>query len=223
MSAVVQLPLLNTPSPYLPKDKTPDPRAPAFTAVNGRNPPPSACISSSTSGMSAEQSPSLQHEQCHSPTLSSQDSLDSPNNRKRTDSPEEKSGQVGGTEAPQHRPLPPIQRPSEPERRWTAEPQTRNDCQERRDLGSMDPIHSSRPPIATNQAPHGEPNGFEPGNRTEHSRAAIINLNPRKRKREFVNRTKTGCGTCRSRKKKCDEAKPECTLVSFAQRQNRKQ
>lgn len=32
----------------------------------------------------------------------------------------------------------------------------------------------------------------------------------RKRKRNFSNRTKTGCHTCRSRKKKCDEAKPTC-------------
>ncbi|KAJ4378229.1 hypothetical protein N0V86_005929 [Didymella sp. IMI 355093] len=30
------------------------------------------------------------------------------------------------------------------------------------------------------------------------------------RKRQFANRTKTGCGTCRKRKKKCDEAKPKC-------------
>ncbi|EJP61218.1 bacterial transferase hexapeptide [Beauveria bassiana ARSEF 2860] len=32
----------------------------------------------------------------------------------------------------------------------------------------------------------------------------------RKRQREFSHRTKTGCLTCRRRKKKCDEAKPEC-------------
>ncbi|KAF2844242.1 maltose O-acetyltransferas-like protein [Plenodomus tracheiphilus IPT5] len=31
-----------------------------------------------------------------------------------------------------------------------------------------------------------------------------------KRKRQFAYRTKTGCGTCRKRKKKCDETKPEC-------------
>ncbi|KAF8474814.1 trimeric LpxA-like protein [Kalaharituber pfeilii] len=30
------------------------------------------------------------------------------------------------------------------------------------------------------------------------------------RKRQFANRTKTGCITCRRRKKKCDEGKPEC-------------
>lgn len=33
---------------------------------------------------------------------------------------------------------------------------------------------------------------------------------PKKRKRNFSNRTKTGCHTCRSRKKKCDEGKPVC-------------
>lgn len=32
----------------------------------------------------------------------------------------------------------------------------------------------------------------------------------KKRKRQFSNRTKTGCHTCRSRKKKCDETKPIC-------------
>ncbi|KAF7882682.1 uncharacterized protein EAF02_006045 [Botrytis sinoallii] len=32
----------------------------------------------------------------------------------------------------------------------------------------------------------------------------------KKRKRNFSNRTKTGCMTCRRRKKKCDESRPEC-------------
>ncbi|KAK0251843.1 hypothetical protein B0A54_11502 [Friedmanniomyces endolithicus] len=32
----------------------------------------------------------------------------------------------------------------------------------------------------------------------------------KKRKRNFSNRTKTGCHTCRTRKKKCDEKKPYC-------------
>lgn len=35
----------------------------------------------------------------------------------------------------------------------------------------------------------------------------------RKRKRRFSARTKTGCFTCRKRKKKCDEAKPTCTCL----------
>ena len=33
---------------------------------------------------------------------------------------------------------------------------------------------------------------------------------PVKRKRNYSNRTKTGCLTCRSRKKRCDELRPEC-------------
>ncbi|TGZ77571.1 trimeric LpxA-like protein [Ascodesmis nigricans] len=32
----------------------------------------------------------------------------------------------------------------------------------------------------------------------------------KRRKRQFTNRTKTGCITCRRRKKKCDEGKPDC-------------
>jgi hypothetical protein len=36
-----------------------------------------------------------------------------------------------------------------------------------------------------------------------------VQVEPR-RKKPFMKRAKTGCGTCRRRKKKCDEAKPEC-------------
>ena len=35
-------------------------------------------------------------------------------------------------------------------------------------------------------------------------------VEPEKTKRQFAHRTKTGCRTCRRRKKKCDEAKPWC-------------
>lgn len=40
--------------------------------------------------------------------------------------------------------------------------------------------------------------------------AAITEAERKRRKRVFSNRTKTGCMTCRKRKKKCDEAHPEC-------------
>lgn len=43
----------------------------------------------------------------------------------------------------------------------------------------------------------------------EHRRDGVVS-DPKKRKRNFSNRTKTGCLTCRRRKKKCDEQKPEC-------------
>ncbi|KAK2612359.1 hypothetical protein QQS21_001623 [Conoideocrella luteorostrata] len=39
----------------------------------------------------------------------------------------------------------------------------------------------------------------------------LLHHDPKKRKRNFSNRTKTGCLTCRKRKKKCDEQKPECS------------
>jgi hypothetical protein len=45
----------------------------------------------------------------------------------------------------------------------------------------------------------------------------------KKRKRNFSNRTKTGCMTCRKRKKKCDEGRPDCkdlaakiSVISFS-------
>lgn len=44
----------------------------------------------------------------------------------------------------------------------------------------------------------------------DHRRAGAVQSDPKKRKRNFSNRTKTGCLTCRKRKKKCDELKPEC-------------
>ncbi|KAM0236590.1 hypothetical protein ACHAP5_009357 [Fusarium lateritium] len=45
---------------------------------------------------------------------------------------------------------------------------------------------------------------------SEARRDAILQHDSKKRKRNFSNRTKTGCLTCRKRKKKCDEQKPEC-------------
>jgi hypothetical protein len=41
------------------------------------------------------------------------------------------------------------------------------------------------------------------------STQCAVQVEPR-RKKPFMKRAKTGCGTCRRRKKKCDEAKPEC-------------
>jgi hypothetical protein len=104
------------------KDRTPDPCAPAFTAVNGRNLLLLACISNSTSGMSAEQRLLLQHERCDCLSLSSLDTLYSPNKRKHKEFLEEKSDWVRAIESLQYCLLPAIQRPSEPGRRWTAEP-----------------------------------------------------------------------------------------------------
>lgn len=65
------------------------------------------------------------------------------------------------------------------------------------------------------QSPDGDDLAIYSGQYTpEHRRDGVIQSDPKKRKRNFSNRTKTGCMTCRRRKKKCDEQKPECELGS---------
>ena len=55
--------------------------------------------------------------------------------------------------------------------------------------------------------------GQEPDPEQYHpdSSPSVVVIGP-KRKRNFSNRTKTGCLTCRHRKKKCDEQRPWCEL-----------
>ncbi|KAK7755992.1 hypothetical protein SLS62_001934 [Diatrype stigma] len=65
-------------------------------------------------------------------------------------------------------------------------------------------------------SPDGEdtPGGMYGGSYTpDDHRDGAVQSDPKKRKRNFSNRTKTGCLTCRKRKKKCDESKPECKLA----------
>ncbi|KAI5927390.1 hypothetical protein F4810DRAFT_364333 [Camillea tinctor] len=78
----------------------------------------------------------------------------------------------------------------------------------RRATSHMEPQHDYS---AT--SPDGDDNSmlFSGGYSTDQRRDAVIQSDPKKRKRNFSNRTKTGCLTCRKRKKKCDETKPECT------------
>lgn len=49
--------------------------------------------------------------------------------------------------------------------------------------------------------------------RYDDGREMSASSDPKKRKRNFSNRTKTGCMTCRRRKKKCDENRPECEFI----------
>ena len=65
----------------------------------------------------------------------------------------------------------------------------------------------------TNASPDGDDRSliYGGGSATnEHPSDSMLHHDPKKRKRNFSNRTKTGCFTCRKRKKKCDEQKPEC-------------
>lgn len=47
-------------------------------------------------------------------------------------------------------------------------------------------------------------------------------MDRKRRKRVFSNRTKTGCMTCRRRKKKCDEQHPECKYSKSSPRYSRR-
>lgn len=77
------------------------------------------------------------------------------------------------------------------------------------------PQHQAIPSLVLAHAPDGQLLAQrQPGYVTE---SPQNNHDPKKRKRNFSNRTKTGCLTCRKRKKKCDEAKPECKwLTTFS-------
>jgi len=60
---------------------------------------------------------------------------------------------------------------------------------------------------------HGSPDDDRSANPYSYGhdqREMSVQSDPKKRKRNFSNRTKTGCMTCRKRKKKCDETHPEC-------------
>lgn len=58
-------------------------------------------------------------------------------------------------------------------------------------------------------SPDGEENSMGYYASSQHGNG-LVHSDPKKRKRNFSNRTKTGCLTCRKRKKKCDEARPTC-------------
>lgn len=62
-------------------------------------------------------------------------------------------------------------------------------------------------------SPDGDDRSLRYSSQYSERRDGVIQSDPKKRKRNFSNRTKTGCLTCRKRKKKCDEAKPECECI----------
>ncbi|KAK6216685.1 bacterial transferase hexapeptide [Colletotrichum tabaci] len=62
-----------------------------------------------------------------------------------------------------------------------------------------------------NTSPDGDDRSMAYGSYTPGGSRDPTLQSDKKRKRNFSNRTKTGCLTCRRRKKKCDEQKPECS------------
>lgn len=204
---------------------------PAFTAINDRPSPPTPRGAIRAIGMSERQASPQNHAQ-QSPengygdsnTVDSSDSStaesspSSPKRRRRSTSAENQADSAGSTrtmETPQHRPLPPIDRTGEQARRWTAEPQPHHGYQDMRQPRTLDTIHGSMPPLAAPHIPAADVNGPETASPSDPNRSGMQTMDPKKRKRQFANRTKTGCGTCRRRKKKCDEAKPECMSMTL--------
>ncbi|KAJ4307394.1 hypothetical protein N0V94_009738 [Neodidymelliopsis sp. IMI 364377] len=211
------------------KEKLGDPFAPAFTAVNGRPSSSSPHTSTGLPSMTTWGSVPLEvssRPASHSisPTMTHGDkSPDGPSKRKRSHSIEDELRLRGSSKdwptpakvsptlpypdqrpslEPHQRTLPPLDRPH-PERRWTAEP---NGYQEhhQHDPRVLEPPHTMPPSQMS------DPHDYDDG-ATELSRDDQQSESKKPgRKRQFANRTKTGCGTCRRRKKKCDEAKPKC-------------
>ena len=63
------------------------------------------------------------------------------------------------------------------------------------------------PPVLPNSD---DPSRQQYGDYDRSSSGVQVDREGKRRKRIFSNRTKTGCMTCRKRKKKCDELHPEC-------------
>ncbi|KAH8727325.1 hypothetical protein GQ44DRAFT_102258 [Phaeosphaeriaceae sp. PMI808] len=111
--------------------------------------------------------------------------------------------------------LPPINQPK-PKRRWTMESRElpHNDIQrpQHRDPRPMEPFQNKITPVPELHAlmsSMSERGIAERASAIEPTRASV-QVELKKSKRRFVNWTRTGCITCRGRKKECDEAKPEC-------------
>ncbi|KAI4714518.1 hypothetical protein J4E89_000198 [Alternaria sp. Ai002NY15] len=109
-------------------------------------------------------------------------------------------------EAPPLPTLPPLGRP-DAERRWQTEPrELPHAAHQHFQRHESRPIEHTR---TNDMSPDSQSLSRDMIEETEFTRAGV-QVELKKRKRQFANRTKTGCGTCRRRKKKCDEAKPEC-------------
>jgi hypothetical protein len=194
MSAVINLPVPNTPTLHLVEEKD---NAPKFTAVNDFRSPPSPLGSNVTNGMRVHQSPTkpsgprLSNVGYDSGSSSSSHNLsnwhwspDRPTKWIYSKLAEEVRSIGRTTEALQHQPLPAID-------------------QLRDHDGSIPPMTTSHPSV-------GKMERFESKYSAEASSAGVQQIDAKERKRQFSRRTKTGCRTCRRRKKKCDEAKPNC-------------
>ncbi|KAF1940187.1 trimeric LpxA-like protein [Clathrospora elynae] len=237
MSAVLHMHAFNS-APYGPAFTSVNGRS-SLSPIDEQKPPPLATEATNWSPVSRPAAEiayhSLSSESSISTASSGEKSPETPNKRRRSVSEEEDRLQrspdetaaaprqlprpylpanrdgLTSMEAPQ-RNLPPLTRP-EGERRWATEPRElpHNSYQE---FQHREPrperLNNGMLPISPTRMDRvGESLEMDDTNAMEVTRAGV-QVELKKRKRQFANRTKTGCGTCRHRKKKCDEAKPEC-------------
>ncbi|KAH4596339.1 hypothetical protein HBH82_231400 [Parastagonospora nodorum] len=109
----------------------------------------------------------------------------------------------------QHPPLLRIDQPSDHEQGSNADQQY-NGGKEMHDPPPIGTGHDNMPAKPAPYSSTGEVNGVEARSLTDAGQTAVQS-DPKKRKRQFAHRTKTGCRTCRRRKKKCDERRPACS------------
>jgi hypothetical protein len=109
----------------------------------------------------------------------------------------------------------PLQQPAKEERTSSYEaPYSANPMSGQSEEPMSDAMRRAASHGEDEQSPDGDDRSPYPGPYTpvEPRKDGVVQADPKKRKRNFSNRTKTGCLTCRKRKKKCDEQKPECEL-----------
>jgi hypothetical protein len=171
---------------------------PAFTAINGRHSSPTSCRSHSSISPSARQIQTGNHER----RLSEND-----------------HGSISASSLTVN--LAAVSSPDSSTKRRVSKSLGENTIAPTASR-LVETVNGSMPPVAAPHMPVGEPNSFGSGNPEDPSRTSV-HSDPTKRKRQFKQRTKTGCGTCRGRKKKCDEEKPECMPTSFTTQHSEEQ
>lgn len=149
--------------------------------------------------------------------------------------PDHSQSQHSRMEPSQQRPFPPMDR-AEHDRNWSP-PDSKEFVRatfesQQREANRMEPSQEHRsPPDGSQMQGTMDPQRYAERSSTTEITRAGVQVDPKKRKRvsfpphnrildwpngfqQFANRTKTGCGTCRRRKKKCDEGKPECASMN---------
>lgn len=217
-------------SPYMLEDKLRGPVVPAFIAADrcpSPSSPPTLIRAQSMTAGGSVQADLGSHPVSPPPYYQGRQSLSQPFERKQPLSsedrrPRESSGvwrilpdRSSAVPYQEHRlstdalefPLPPKDR-LQPERHWTAAPAEYQEHQEH-DLRPSEPLRQKPVQRMSDSREHGEGIADTPIALDQHSDKKEVG-----QKRQFSRSTKTGCLTCRKRKKKCDEAKPKCQACS---------